>query len=67
MADIFAVIWHDFVPLHLKVADAETAIAKARDINARAIVADVHISDLRAVRLPDGADYLETLWEPPHA
>lgn len=66
--DIFAVVWHDFIPLFLTFPDGPTAIEKAKEIHARATLAGVSLFDLRAVRLPphieDLEDELETLWRP---
>lgn len=62
--DIIAVIWTDFIPLHLYFADEEEAIAKAQDMNARATLAGIVFPELRAVRLRDGSNELETLWQP---
>ncbi|MBB4092437.1 hypothetical protein HGG72_08355 [Ochrobactrum pecoris] len=63
-ADIFAIIWCDFVPLFLRKTDPETAIRDAQEMNARARLAGIKLSGLRAVRLPALTDKLETLWEP---
>lgn len=62
--NIYAVIWQDFgTPLSLKVADAATAIQKARDMASKAHSANITLYDLRAVHL-DNADTLHTLWKP---
>ncbi|SCM79931.1 hypothetical protein KL86PLE_90714 [uncultured Pleomorphomonas sp.] len=62
--EIFAVIWCDFIPLHLPFGSAPEAVAFAKEMAARAVVAGVNLVGLRAVRLPEGSDVLETLWEP---
>jgi hypothetical protein len=57
MKMIYAVVWVDFgIPLTLKCASADAAIAKAKDMAARAA-----LQHLRAVSL-DPDDVLVTLW-----
>lgn len=65
-ADIFAVIWCDFIPLSLRYEDPATAVSYAQEIHARSELAGIHLKDLRAVRLPALADELQTLWSPAH-
>ncbi len=65
--EIFAVVWSDFgVPLNLKFATGDEAIAKAQEMHAKAFGAHIRLGHLRAVRL-DSADKLHTLWESPKA
>lgn len=64
IGDIYAVIWCDFIPLHLPQPDADAAVNYAREMHARATIAGITLHDLRAVKLPADRDELETLWRP---
>lgn len=49
--NIYAVLWEDFIPLHLTEESAESAIATAKAIEAKAVRNGVKLRNLRAVQL----------------
>lgn len=59
---IYAVIWTDFIPLHLPQPSAEAAVEYAKGMHQRAKDKGIVFGELRAVSLKHGSDKLETLW-----
>ena len=61
--EIFAVIWHDFIPLSLPCASAQEAVEKARGMVARGTTNGLDMARMavRAVHVPAGTDELVVL------